>query len=175
MGLLLDPGIYKTRPLLVSQISTMQSTPRPQRKAAVAAEFKMATAGVPDRNSRSTKPAKAQAPADPQPPVEAPKEPAVLHAPVEGPKQPAVLHAAGRQKKPLRPKPVLSAQAQVDIMTVKMLKDYIDTHGLKLPKNPRKSILKFTVLKHKKKMEKAQIKKVPHAWVGGRKKVKPNL
>lgn len=139
----------------------MQSTLRPQRKAAAKAEFKMATAGVPDRNSRSTNP-QAQAPADPQPQVQAPKEPAVLHA-------------AGRQKKPLLPKPVLSAQAQVAIMTVKMLKDYIDTHGLKLPKDPRKSHLKFTVLKHMKKMEKAQIKKVRHVWVGGRQKVKPNF
>jgi hypothetical protein len=57
---------------------------RPQRKAAVAGEFKRATAGVPDRDSRPTKPRQAQAPADPQPPVEA-------HAPVEAPKEPAVL------------------------------------------------------------------------------------
>jgi hypothetical protein len=156
----------------------MQSTPRPQRKAAAKAAFNMATAGVPDRDSRPTKPPQAQAPADPQPPhvpVEAPKEPAVLHATVEAPKEPAVLHAAGRQKKPLPPKPVLSVNEQVDKMSVMKLKDYIEAHGLKLPKNPRKSILKFNVLKHMKKMEKPKIKKVPHVWVGGRKKVKPNL
>jgi hypothetical protein len=39
---------------------------RPQRTAAVIAEVKMATAGVPERKSRSTKPS------------QAPKEPAVL-------------------------------------------------------------------------------------------------
>ena len=49
---------------------------RPQRKSAVIAEVKMATAGVPERKSLSIKPS--HAPADPQPPVEAPKEPAVL-------------------------------------------------------------------------------------------------
>jgi len=51
---------------------------RPQRKSAVIAEVKVAAALVPDRDSRPTKPRQAQAPADPQPPVEAPKEPAVL-------------------------------------------------------------------------------------------------
>lgn len=111
--------------------------PRPQRKAAVAAEFKMATAGVPDRKSRPTKP------------PQAPKEPAVVHAPVEAPKEPP-MYRAGRQKKPLLPKPVLSAKEQVDKMSVMMLKDYIEVHGLKP-------------------------KKVPHVWVGGRKKVKPIL
>jgi len=63
----------------------MQSTPRPQRKAAVAGEFKRATAGVPDRDSRPTKP------------QQAPKEPAVLHAPVEAPSKPP-MYRAGRHK-----------------------------------------------------------------------------
>ena len=61
-----------------SSLSISGMSSRPQRKAAVAGKFKRATAGVPDRDSRPTKPRQAQAPADPQPPVEAPKEPAVL-------------------------------------------------------------------------------------------------
>ena len=57
-----------------SYLSGMSS--RPQRKAAVIAEVKMAAALVPERKGLSVKPS--QAPVDPEPPAEAPEEPAVL-------------------------------------------------------------------------------------------------
>jgi hypothetical protein len=142
----------------------MQSTPRPQRKAAVAAEFKMATAGVPDRDSRPTKP------------QQAPKEPAVLHAPVEAPSKPP-MYRAGRQKKPPLP---MSAKQKMKKMSADELKEYCHTHHLK-PKNNHLVSLQFTVLEHMELMEKKpqpeieEVEEVPHVWVGGRKKVKPTL
>ena len=145
----------------------MQSTPRPQRKAAAKAAFNMATAGVPDRASRPTKPPQAQAPADPQPP----------HVPVEAPKEPAVLHAAGRQKKPPLP---MSAKQKMKKMSAEELKEYCHTHNLK-PQNNYLVSLQFTVLEHMELMEKIpqpeieEVEEVPHVWVGGRKKVKPTL
>jgi hypothetical protein len=148
----------------------MQSTPRPQRKAAAKAAFNMATAGVPDRDSRPTKPPQAQAPADPQPPV-APEEPVVLHAPVEASKEPAVLHAAveaskepavlhaaveapskppmyraGRQKKPLRPKPRLLTELELYKMSKAEVIDYCHMHHLRVYKSDRKTDLIFTVI-----------------------------
>ena len=54
----------------------MSSRPQ-QRKAAAKAENALVAWAVPDRNKRPRAP-QAQVPADPQPPVEAPKEPAVL-------------------------------------------------------------------------------------------------
>ena len=123
----------------------MQSTPRPQRKAAAKAAFNMATAGVPDRDSRRTKPPQAQAPADPQPPVEAPKEPAVLHAPVEAPSKPP-MYRAGRQKKPLRPKPPPPTELELYKMSKAELIDLCHIHHLRVYTGDRKIDLIFTVI-----------------------------
>ncbi len=123
----------------------MQSTPLPQRKATAKAAFNMVTAGVPDRKSRSTKPPQAPAPADPQPPVETPKEPAVLHSPVEAPGKPP-MYRAGRQKKPLRPKP--PPPTDLYKMSKSELINYCHVHHLWGYKGARKIELIFMVNEH---------------------------
>jgi hypothetical protein len=119
----------------------MPPTPRPQRKAAVAGEFKRATAGVPDRDSRPTKP-----PHAPTAPT-APPAPAVVHAPVEGPSKPP-MYRAGRQKKALRPKPPPPTLLELKKMTKDKLIDYHHVHHLQGYKGALKDELMFTVRQH---------------------------